>query len=296
MDTLTVLPDQSEVVRYADPAFPLYLRENRLSDYPYKRVLCHWHPDFEFFYVEEGSPSYFVNGQTVHLKTGECLFVNSKALHYGFSEDGTDCRYLCLVFPASLLSPSPLFKDRYFEPLQEDPALPYIVFSPEMAKPLGQEILSMYALLQKKENFDPFVFMPHLFNFFENFMALKGKERAIGLPSNGKTALVKKMLAYLYNHYAEGVAVEDLAQAASISSSYALHLFKEFLHSSPIQYLLSYRLEKATEFLQENEKDITEIAHEVGFESPAYFSELYHREKGCSPKQYRLRFLKSEND
>jgi AraC-like DNA-binding protein/mannose-6-phosphate isomerase-like protein (cupin superfamily) len=293
MDTLTVLPDQSEVVRYADPAFPVYLRENRLSDYPYKRVLCHWHPDFEFFYVEEGSPSYFVNGETVRLKTGECLFVNSKAIHYGFSEDGEDSRYLCLIFPASLLAPSPLFKNRYFDPLEEDASLPYIVFDPVRAEGLSKELRFLYGLLQKKEA-DPFLFMEHLYSFFGVFLSLKGQERAIGLPSNGKTALVKKMLAYLYAHYAEALSVEDLATAAAISSSYALHLFKEFLHASPIQYLLSYRLEKATELLQENEKDITEIAQAIGFESPAYFSELFHREKGCSPKAYRARFLKKE--
>jgi AraC-like DNA-binding protein len=221
--------------------------------------------------------------------------VNSKALHYGFSEDGLDSRYLCLVFPASLLSPSPLFKDRYFDPLQEDPALPYTVFSPEASKPLKHEIETMRSLLGSKA-FDPFVFMGHLYAFFEDFIALKGQERAIGLPSNGKTTLVKKMLSYLYVHYAEPLSVEDLAQAAAISSSYALHLFKEFLHASPIQYLISYRMEKATELLQASDKDITEIAHEVGFESPSYFSELFHRQKGRSPKAYRSRFLKSEND
>ena len=101
MESITVLPDQSEILHYENPAFPLFLIRSALSNYSEKRVLCHWHKEMEFFYVEKGRPAYFVNGNIVQLNEGDIIFINSKTLHYGFSPDGEDSVYVCLVFMVS---------------------------------------------------------------------------------------------------------------------------------------------------------------------------------------------------
>lgn len=291
MDELTLLSDQSEILHYDDPSFPLYLRRNTLSLYPFKRVLCHWHQEFEFFYVEKGNPNYYVNGVTVKLHEGEIIFINSRYPHYGYSDDGDDSTYLCLVFQPSLLANCRLLEEQYVIPLRQDPTLPYLVFPSKSCLLLKEEMLRMFALLGKKKPSYPLQVLAHLYSFWADFSALKGQEKPHEAFRSRQGLLVQKMLSYIYVHYAEAIAVASIAGSAAISESYAIHLFSDLLHASPIAYLTSYRIEKSEELFQDPEKDISEIAQEVGFESPAYFSETFRKEKGMSPREFRRLLL-----
>jgi AraC-like DNA-binding protein len=295
MDELTVLPDQSEILHYDDPSFPLYLRRNSLDMYPFKSVLCHWHQEFEFFLVEKGHPSYFVSGTTVSLKEGEGIFINAKCPHYGFSPDGTDSTYLVLVFQPSLLRASSEINEMFVNPLEANKDVPFLVFPPERLTKIKEEMLAMFELLQKKDTGYQLNIMSHLYSFWSAFLSLKGQEKSIAVSPSSQTLLLQLMLAYIYKNYASKISVNDIGQAASISSGYAIHLFSKFLHSSPIAYLMSFRLEKSLEKLEDFTKDISEVAWEAGFESPAYYSEIFKREKGLSPREYRKLLQKSQS-
>jgi AraC-like DNA-binding protein/mannose-6-phosphate isomerase-like protein (cupin superfamily) len=291
MDELTVLPDQSEILHYDDPTFPLYLRRNTLSLYPFKHVLCHWHQEFEFFFVEKGNPSYYVNGTTVKLHEGELIFINSRYPHYGFSADGTDSTYLVLVFQPSLLIDCPLIGEEYVTPLRQNPDLPFLVFSKEKCPLLQEEMRTMFTLLERKEASYALKVLAHLYTFWADFLALKGQEKPRVIAHSHQGLLLEKMLTYIYAHYAENLSVSLIAGAAAISESYAIHLFSALLHASPIAYLTSYRIERSEELLKNPENDISEVARQVGFESPAYFSETFRKEKGYSPREFRRLLL-----
>jgi AraC family transcriptional regulator, melibiose operon regulatory protein len=294
MDELTVLPDQSEILHYDDPDFPLYLRRNKLSLYPMKRVLCHWHTELEFFLVEKGHPSYFVNGSNLALQEGECLFVNAKYPHYGYSSDGTDSVYLVLVFRPSLLSACPEVANSFLDPLLEDPELPFLLLPANQTSSLRQEMLAIFDLMQKKEEGYPLRVLSHLYSFYGDFLALRGKEKALPSLPSAKSEMLKRMLTFIYSHYGEKITLEDIASSGEISSGYASHLFKDLLQSSPIRYLLSFRIEKSEELLRDRRANINEVAQAVGFESAAYFTEIFKREKGMSPREYRKHLLEEK--
>jgi AraC-like DNA-binding protein len=294
MDDLTVLPDQSEILHYDDPSFPLYLRRNWLGLYPFKTVLCHWHQEMEFFLVEKGHPSYFVNGTTIPLKEGECLFVNSKIPHYGFSPDGADSTYLVLVFNPSLLAANPLIEENFINPLKNDAETPFLVFDAAKTNELRKEMLFIKDTVDAKALGYQLTVLSHLYAFWNDFLALKGQEKINKLAPSAKTLLLQRMLTYIYGHYKEKITLKDIAQSASLSDGYAIHLFSSLLHASPISYLLSYRVEKAEELLHDFTKDVGEVAEEVGFDNPSYFSEMFKREKGYSPRDYRNILLKEK--
>jgi len=294
MESITVLPDQSEILHYENPAFPLFLIRSALSHYSDKRVLCHWHKEMEFFYVEKGRPAYFVNGNIVQLNEGDIIFINSKTLHYGFSPDGEDSIYVCLVFMPSLLSPNSFIKSSYLDPLTDEENLPYIVFSKKRSSLMKNELMTMLSLDEEKKPTSPLLLLSHLYSFWADFLSLRGQEKTLTMPSTGKTLLLKKMLAFLYSHYQEKISVENIASAALIGSSYAIHLFHDYLHSSPIVYLNAFRIEKATDLLKESEMNMSEIASNVGLDSPSYFSELFRRSKGCSPRAYQKKVQQNE--
>ncbi|MDR0886978.1 MAG: AraC family transcriptional regulator [Clostridiales Family XIII bacterium] len=100
---IEIYSDLSENLNYNLPDFPLYARKNELHSYGYC-ASCHWHTDLEFIHILDGSMDFFVNGEVTRLQAGDGIFVNSKRLHYGFSEQKIDCTFIALIISPNLIS------------------------------------------------------------------------------------------------------------------------------------------------------------------------------------------------
>lgn len=96
-------------------------------------------------------------------------------------------------------------------------------------------------------------------------------------------------LRVVHENYASALKVEDLARAAHLSPSAFYTRFKRQTSKSPGQYLLHYRLSAAALRLEHSQESIGQIAREVGFESPFYFTRQFQRAFGLPPSEYRLR-------
>jgi AraC-like DNA-binding protein len=80
--------------------------------------------------------------------------------------------------------------------------------------------------------------------------------------------------------------VESLAEAAGMSrSAFAAH-FKEVLGQTPLQYVPEWRMQKATQLLQQRDKKLIDVARSVGYESDAAFSKAFKRVVGANPSDY----------
>ena len=106
-----------ENVDYSFSDYPVLIEYEHLSSYPDFRALNHWHDDFEFTYVFAGRMDYNVNGTIVTMTAGNGIFVNSKQMHFGFSRQHQDCRFLCLVFRPTLLCVNAAFEEAYVRPI-----------------------------------------------------------------------------------------------------------------------------------------------------------------------------------
>lgn len=105
---------------------------------------------------------------------------------------------------------------------------------------------------------------------------------------------VTRALEYLNTHYGEKISVEDLARVANLSSSHFSRVFKEQTSMSPIEYIMMTRLDCAKRMLRANEKSLSEIALDCGFNSSSYFYQCFAREFNVSPSEYRKNFFTAE--
>jgi len=80
--------------------------------------------------------------------------------------------------------------------------------------------------------------------------------------------------------------VESLAEAAGMSRSAFAARFKELLGQTPLEYVTEWRMQKAVQLLQQNDKKLIEVAQSVGYESDA-FSKAFKRMMGLSPGECR---------
>ncbi len=101
------------------------------------------------------------------------------------------------------------------------------------------------------------------------------------------STLVKRALAYLHQNYGQPISRHDIAQAIGVSENYLSLIFRQELGLSPLEYLTRFRIQQAKELLRNSEIPVTDIANQVGFDDPAYFSRVFHKQVGRSPRAYR---------
>jgi|SRR5579883_2261694 len=92
----------------------------------------------------------------------------------------------------------------------------------------------------------------------------------------------------LEQHAFEACDLEELARSCHMGYSTFRRHFKEITGYSPKEYVLRIRLHRAKELLAFTEQSITEVARNVGFPNPYYFSRLFHSKEGISPSDFRI--------
>ena len=104
---------------------------------------------------------------------------------------------------------------------------------------------------------------------------------------------IAQSLFFMTENYVRDVTLHDLAGQQGMSISYYRRMFRQLLGGSPIDCLLDYRLLQAGKRLAESDAPIAGIAAECGFNDPNYFSRLFTRRKGMTPRQWRQSFRKN---
>ena len=91
---------------------------------------------------------------------------------------------------------------------------------------------------------------------------------------------------YIDDNYHEAIDLDQISQKAFLSRFHFHRLFRKIYRRTPHQYLTRKRLDKAKDLLAEN-KPVTEVCNQVGFESIGSFSVLFKKEIGFAPQYYR---------
>ena len=99
--------------------------------------------------------------------------------------------------------------------------------------------------------------------------------------------LIQEAVRYIRHHYAENIAVSDVAEHIGMSQSWLTKRFKQECGTNIVGYLLDVRIERAKALLAQTDMLIMEIACSTGFDNPGYFISVFRRAAGMTPKAYR---------
>ena len=111
-------------------------------------------------------------------------------------------------------------------------------------------------------------------------------------PSPPVDPRVRKAVDFLSAHVADPFSEFDLARAAGLSPSRLRHLFRTQIGDSPRHFQEQLRIRRARDLLAMSRQTIGEIAHELGFENPFYFTLRFKKHNGESPRAYRQRIIR----
>lgn len=98
---------------------------------------------------------------------------------------------------------------------------------------------------------------------------------------------MKHVLQYIHEHIADDIEVEALARIACVTKTYFIRLFKQEFSLSPIQYINKKRVERAQLLLFTTDLSVKEVAYHLGISDHSYFSRLFRKVAGITPKEYR---------
>lgn len=108
--------------------------------------------------------------------------------------------------------------------------------------------------------------------------------------SINKKYIVNQITKYMEEHYQEKISLDQIAANIYLSSFYISKLFKSETGDTPINYLISLRMNKARQLLDENpDCSIQTVASAVGYEDAYHFSKLFKKYYGLSPLHYKAR-------
>lgn len=122
----------------------------------------------------------------------------------------------------------------------------------------------------------------------ELFINKENKNNEIKYDENKYSKSILMALKYIDLNYKDTICLADISKNVFLSQEYFSRLFKEEVGENFSTYLTNYRLNKAEQLLKNSDMKVGEIALEVGYQNPSYFSKTYKKYKGISPDDDRF--------
>lgn len=111
------------------------------------------------------------------------------------------------------------------------------------------------------------------------------REYTGGLPNHK----LKTAIAYINDHLEQNILLTEIAAVVQMSPHYFATLFKQSTGIAPHQYLTQCRVERAKQYLKQQNLSIIEVSGLVGFQSQSHFAKVFRRHVGITPKAYQQR-------
>lgn len=155
---------------------------------------------------------------------------------------------------------------------------------------LGEKVRDEMLYIAHHPDHNALDLIGHLYLFLSNLtyssIAPSQRQRAGSM----KDYYIREAVNYIEQHYYEPITVEQIASSCNLNRSYFTRLFKKATQSSPQDFLIKYRMTKASEFLKVTNYSIGKISELVGYPNQLYFSKAFKSFFGISPKEYRNQF------
>ena len=283
---------QKELKQHGNEQFPFLVSYQKLSEYESGSFMWHWHPEIEITYVQKGTMCYKVNHMVYHLKEGDIVFNNSGALHSGTMENQKDCAYIPVTFDSRLIYGffQSTVNSKYVDPVIQDSMLPAICIdqSEPWHKPFREYLLRIIDLDEKKPDFYELDITICLQSMWRLLLEHITYEPQASRENSLEYDRIKKILSYIEENYQNKITLNDIAGHIHLCESECTRLFKRHMNTTLFAFLQEYRIERSLEFLQDDQP-VSAVADKAGFSDPNYYSKVFAKVKGCSPREYRKR-------
>lgn len=259
----------------------------------------HWHHEIEFIYVEKGPIHLQIGTKQYTLTEGSGFFIPSEQLHGAYPSGNFPFKLHAIVFHIDLLRSFgyDLIESNYVEVVRNFSIFHSIFLAPDSNENkdmllLLESLIETYAA--KAPSFELKI-KGYLYLLFAEILKNKTWKYNEELTERDltKTELLKLVLQYIDKNYEKKLTVLELASQIQMSEGHFSRFFKSLVRMTPIEYINNIRISKACILLEKTNRKMLDIAMDVGFANQSYFIRLFKRQKGCTPREYKIKLKES---
>lgn len=274
--------------------FPYIASRAELDKYPGRFVPWHWHRAVELFYMESGSVEYSTPRGKIQFPAGSGGMVNANVLHMTRAASRVEKNSQILhIFDTSLLAgeQGSRIERQYISPIITVSQIEVIPIFPGSK---AQDDILKLILEAFQLPADGFGYEMRMRDALSEIWLLLFELSRPMLEQGGETGRnndkIKLMIIYIHEHYPEKISIQELASSAYLSERECFRVFHDYLHMTPVEYIKSYRLQKACQMLTKGRESVTEVSHACGLGSSSYFGKVFREYAGCTPLEYRRKW------
>lgn len=217
---------------------------------------------YHIWYVMEGGATIQVEGKTYRLTTGDCFLFDLSKNHFCTHDPENPLHVATIYVQTDKLEPSSVRR--------------WLIRNDII---LGEMVCRCVKLYTQNEPFSEMYLKPILGEFLFGGVKEKKLSPAVAQVCDN----LDKDIRRFYN-------LEDMCHMTGYSKNQMIRLFRNDTGMTPIQFQLRHKMQFAAKLLLYSDKTITEIAPAIGMEDVNYFSKVFKKYMGKSPRNYRTHF------
>ena len=289
---------KEELLPGLTPDFPYIASFVELDKHAGRFAPWHWHKEVELFYIKSGVLEYYTPKERIVFPASSGGIVNSNVLHMTKTKENVNNTVQLLhIFDTSFIGgqSGSKIEQKYITPFITAPQIEALAFYPD--NPEHTDILNMIRESFNIKN-DSYAYeltlRSALSEIWSRLFLLSDpllKEEGNYDKTNDE---LKMMMIYIYEHYTEKISISEIANCAFISERKCFRIFRERLHTTPIEFIKNYRLQMACNMLIGSREAISFIGHACGLGSNSYFGKVFREHFGCSPAEYRQKWQNND--
>ena len=235
----------------------------------------HTHNHVELFYIVGGNGQFLIEDRLYPVNTNHLVIINPNVTHTEVGLNAQPLEYIVLGIEGVELSINNNSNGQFcildhFESMDITSCLRNMLREMELKQPGFEDICQ--------------AFMEILIIRLMRSTGLSVPETPQNNVGNHQCATVRR---YIDQHFKESLTLDQLAEEAHMNKFHLSHAFKREYGISPINYMISRRLEESKYLLAETDLSMSQIAQLLGFSSLSYFSQVFHRTQEITPMEYR---------
>ena len=241
----------------------------------------HTHACTEIFYVVGGSGKFNIEGKLLPVTTDDMVIVNPNVEHTEVSYNKRPLEYIVLGVEGLEYSAGEDADERWFMTNLQNAREALLHALREMLREIEFKAVGYELICQDLLEVLILRLMRHA---GLQFLPTKTEHRKPGRKPSKECAAVRH---YIDNHFKENINLDMLSELVHVNKYYMVHSFTKEYGISPINYLISRRIEESKYLLSDTDHSLSQISHMLGFSSPSYFSQSFRRLEGISPMEFR---------
>lgn len=141
----------------------------------------------------------------------------------------------------------------------------------------------LFRVLARNYTLGNFIYISQVLQMILAEVYYREKSDDVSLPNKHVTQIIR----YMYNHIEHSLTLEDLSQRFNLSKSYLNAIFRSCTQRTPIDFFIHLKAQEACKLLKSTDLSIGEIARQLGYVDPYYFSRIFKKAVGIAPSVYK---------